>query len=208
MLDIKKEEPIFFKEIKKNILQTKVSSAWKENSVRNISHILREHILLDEQELLCCYCEKEIDESSEVSNIDHFKTRNLFPNLTLDYNNLVVSCNANKQCSSYKDKHVKSQKDYENIVNPVLENPNEYFDYLLTGEIFPRDNLRDSARKKAIFTIKIFQLNSTKQVNSRKEISRFLFHLKSDHTPTLNAVYNYIKDYKGFTSNIYEKIFT
>ena len=46
-------------------------------------------IRIEEQSLLCSYCEREIDADPNISNIDHFKKRDLFPNLTLDYNNLI-----------------------------------------------------------------------------------------------------------------------
>lgn len=204
----KKEIPDFFTSAKKKVKTPLVSSAWNDTNIRNISFELREHILLQEQELLCCYCETEIDSSSENSNIDHFKTRNLFPRLTLEYDNLLISCNTRYQCSSFKDDNIKHKSDYDKIINPATEDPDFYFDYLLTGEIFPKSNLDAKSKEKAIFTIEIFQLNNTRLVNKRKQVARSLSYLKQQYNqPKLSSLYIHFPDFKSFIKNIYPKIF-
>ena len=204
----KKEIPEFFISAKKNVKIPLVSSAWNDTNIRNISFKLREHILLQEQELLCCYCETEIDSSSDTSNIDHFKTRHLFPRLTLEYDNLLISCNTRYQCSSFKDDKIKYKSDYDNIINPVIEDPDYYFDYLLTGDIFPKSNIDAKSKEKAIFTIAIFQLNNTRLVHKRKEVARSLSYLQQQYNqPKLSTLYNHFPDFKSFVKNIYSKIF-
>jgi len=176
MFKITKNEPDFFIKAKLKVKRPKISSAWSDNEIENIRSKLREHILLEEQKLLCAYCEKEIDDNSKNSNIDHFKLKagHLFPEKTLDYTNLLVSCNTKGRCSDYKDKHVKSKDDYENIVNPITENPDDFFDYLVTGRIVAIDN-----NPKAVFTIDIFQLEQPSLVRQRKEIADSLEHIKN-----------------------------
>ena len=100
MYQISKNEPNYFTQAKSNISLPRVSSAWEDVNISDIRGQLRKDILVEEQNLLCAYCEKEIDDSSKKSNIDHFKTRNLFPEETLNYNNLLVSCNTHNRCSS------------------------------------------------------------------------------------------------------------
>jgi len=73
-----KSEPIFFIKAKN----------WGD--IQEIRFKLREDIL-QEQKSMCAYCEKFISANKEKSNIDHFKTRNLFPNLVFDYENLFIS---------------------------------------------------------------------------------------------------------------------
>lgn len=54
--------------------------------------ILKEHILKEEQNYLCCYCEDKI--AMDNTHIEHVKPKHLdIENLTFDYNNLLVSCN-------------------------------------------------------------------------------------------------------------------
>ena len=100
MFKIDKNEPKYFFEAKSKVKLAKEKSAWEDKNIRYISQKLRADILLEEQSLLCAYCEREIEEDRNSSNIDHFKTRNLFPEETLNYHNLLVSCNSKgKSCS-------------------------------------------------------------------------------------------------------------
>jgi len=90
---------------------------------------------------------------------------------------LLISCNTRHQYSSFKD---------DKIINPVTKDPDFYFDYLLTGEIFPKSNIDAKSKEKAIFSIEIFQLNNQ---------------------PTLSTLYINFPDFKSFVKNIYSKIF-
>jgi len=202
-----KTEPSYFQKARAKIKHPSISSAWKESYISAIRASLREDILSKEQENLCCYCEIKINASRENSNIDHFKTRNLFPDLTLNYKNLFVSCNTNGQCSSYKDSHIKNKIEYDSIINPLIDIPENFFDYLLTGDIFPKENISHSDREKAEFTIQIFQLNCRRLVEIRKIISISLINLKkSGYSHTLEDVFESFPDYKSFVKNIYPKI--
>ena len=85
MLQVNKSEPNYFTTAKSKVKLPKTKGAWEDENITKIRSQLRTEILLEEQNLLCIYCEKEIDESPKNSNIDHFKTRNLFP----DYHNFI-----------------------------------------------------------------------------------------------------------------------
>ncbi|SFV51078.1 conserved hypothetical protein [hydrothermal vent metagenome] len=152
-------------------------------------------MLLEEQSLLCAYCEKEIDADSKNSNIDHFKTRNLFPELSLEYSNLLVSCNTKERCSNFKDTHIKTRKEYENIVNPTIENPNDFFDYLPTGEIIAKNH-------KGQFTIDIFNLKDKSLNECRLEVAESLKYIDL----SLDEIYDIFPDYHSFIENIYPKL--
>jgi len=171
MFKIVKSEPSFFKSAKAKIKKPKVSSAWNSSEIEGIRLKLREHILLEEQNLLCAYCEKQLDSSPKNSNIDHFRLKagHLFPEKTLNYDNLLVSCNTSSRCSRHKDKHIKSKNDYDNIVNPITENPDDFFGYLITGKIIAINNT-----SKAEFTIKIFQLGQASLNRQRQDIAKTL----------------------------------
>ncbi len=195
MRQIVKSEPSYFTSAKKMVKLPKVKDAWSDENIEKIRYRLRADILLEEQNLLCAYCEKEIDDNAKNSNIDHFKTRNLFPELTLEYSNLLVSCNTKGRCSDFKDKHVKAREEYENIVNPILENPNDFFDYLLTGEIIAKN-------EKAQFTIDIFNLQDKSLIQCRLQVVKALEGLDLN----LEEICSVFADYHSFIENIYPKL--
>ncbi len=199
MFQIIKIEPSYFSKAKSKVKLPKIASAWEDDNIRAISQELRRDILLKEQNLLCAYCEKEIDESRESSNTDHFKTRNLFPEETLNYHNLLISCNSKgKSCSSSKDSQkssLKQKDDYANIVNPTIENPDDFFDYLTTGEVIPKND-------KAGYTIRLFRLDDKSLTESRKEISKALKYIDL----SLDEILNIFPDYPSFIKNIYPKL--
>ena len=203
MFKITKSEPDFFKKAKSKVKIAKISSAWSDKKIENIRPQLRAYILREEQNLLCAFCEKVIDDNPKNSNIDHFRLKagHLFPEKTLDYNNLLVSCNTHGRCSNYKDKHIKKKNDYENIVNPIVENPDNFFDYLLTGEIVSIDK-----NVKAEFTIDIFQLGR-KQDESLSRQRRELAEAIKYANLSLDEIYDIFgNEFCSFIKIIYPKI--
>lgn len=195
MRQITKEEPAYFSKAKSKVKLPKVKSAWEDENISAIRERLRADMLLDEQGLLCAYCQKEIDEHRSNSNIDHFKTRNLFPEETLNYNNLLVSCNTFGRCSHLKDNTIKYKDEYENIVNPTMENPNVFFDYLITGEIVAKN-------EKGQFTIDIFNLQDKSLIECREQIAKALVLVDL----SVEEVYAVFPDYHAFIENIYPKL--
>ena len=85
-----------------------------------IKQVLKQY-LLEEQENSCCpYCEIEIN--LENSQIEHIKPKNKFPKLLAEYDNLLACCLESKRCGNSK-----ANKWYELFINPVIENPEDYF---------------------------------------------------------------------------------
>ncbi len=196
----KSNPPDYFENAKRNISRPLESHAWKDRHIDLIRKELREYIVSKEQFSLCAYCEKWVDGTSKKSNIDHFKTRHLFPKLTLDYNNLLVSCNSFGRCSNYKDKNI-GQADYNKIINPVLYNPNDFFDYLMTGEIYPKPNLSPSDKERAESTLELFQLNHRGLTEERKKISMQLEILRGQIT--IEEISKCLLGYKSFIEYIF-----
>jgi len=168
MQTIIKNEPDFFKSAIKKVKQPKISKAWEDENIKKIKSELREHII-KEQQNLCAYCEIKLEHLDRLS-IDHFQKRDIFPELTLEYNNLFVSCVSDNRCENYKDKLSLTKEDYNKIIHPVFENPEDYFEYDLGGKIIPKENLDKFAYEKAKFTIETFNLNDRKLVEDRKKI--------------------------------------
>ena len=203
MFQITKKEPLFFRKAKNKVKLPKVKGAWEDTNISAIRKKLRGDILLEEQNSLCAYCEREIDDDRLNSNIDHFKTRNLFPEETLNYNNLLVSCNSRgKCCSSSKDSQksiLKVREDYKNIVNPCIDNPEDYFDYLLTGEIVSKTDC-----VKSNFTIDVFKLGKTageSLAQQRKKIADTL--VKIDNLESgIDDLFKLLEDKTNVIDNI------
>ena len=96
----------------------------------------------------------------------------------------------------------KSKDDYDNIVNPIIDNPDDFFDYLITGRIVAIDK-----NPKAEFTIDIFKLGRNKDdplSRQRKEIADSLEHIKN---LSLDEVYDIFgNEFYSFIKAIYPKI--
>ncbi len=194
MFKIEKEEPSYFQKTKAKVKKPKESKAWEE--IGEIRAKLRADILLEEQSLLCAYCEKEIDDLPENSNIDHFKTRDRFPEETLNYNNLLVSCNSKFHCSHTKDNFGLKREDYVKIVNPVLENPENFFEYSWAGDILIREDLNLQDFEKAEFTIQIFKLDSKSLTEERKKIANALSFSMKYEFPDFQSMTKYLLNWE------------
>ena len=199
MFKIEKDEPSLFT----NAIKKTKTNQWNDEEINNIRRKLREYILKAEQNYLCVYCEKKITSHPKESNIDHFKKKEsqFFPKDIFDYNNLFVSCNTHNRCSSYKDNNKNGliKSDYTNIINPILENPDEYFIYLTTGEII----LKDKENKKAEFTKEIFQLNQMSLIRNRMKLTVVILQLKKNGM-SFEDVFSSFSEYKSFVKYVYE----
>jgi len=196
MRQITKREPTYFMQAKRIVALPNVNGAWSDVSISAIRERLRKDMLCDEQASQCAYCGKEIDADPGSSNIDHFKTRNLFPEMTLEYSNLLVSCNTQDRCSNFKDTHIRSRDEYDNIVNPSIENPNDFLEYLPTGEIVARNT-------KGQGTINIFNLNHVSLTQCRLQIMRTLEGIPN---LSLDEIKDELCEYHCFIEDVYPKL--
>ncbi|MCK4663185.1 MAG: TIGR02646 family protein [Bacteroidales bacterium] len=191
MKKINKNTPPFLsKFIKKN-----KPKDWKELTPETKTE-LGEYIL-KEQRNQCAYCECYIKQYKSNFHIDHFKTRNLFPQLTFDYNNLFLSCTSKDNCASYKDKSHLQKKDFDKLIHPAFDNPEDSFSYLASGAIYPK-NPNDV---KAIFTIEKFNLQSKKLVHRRRTIA---IKLSNNHYKSIDSeiIIKEFKEYESFIKYI------
>ena len=168
----KKDEPEFFSEFKRK----KNPKHWDIlNKLENL-HIkpeLKSYMLKNEQKIgdksYCPYCEMILSfEDSDLKedkkcHIEHIKPKSKFGNLTFDYRNFLTSCSDKNTCGQSKGNK------WDNLfINPVEENPEEYFSYnMRTGKIIPKkENGLDY--EKAVKTIEILNLNENKLCEYRK----------------------------------------
>lgn len=90
--------------------------------------------LIAEQGDICCYCMKRI--SLGNSHIEHFRPKALFPQIDLDYQNLLASCNGDGTVSF--DGHCGHKKEdwwEDNLVSPTEPEIEEMFRYSVDGNI-------------------------------------------------------------------------
>jgi len=209
MVQITKNEPTFFIDAKKKVKSSHfISSAWYElgKDEKGFKTKLREYILLEEQNMLCAYCEQEIESDETSSNTDHFKKRDCCARETLEYNNLLVSCKNEFHCENIKDKFKFTHcSEFDKIVNPVIENPDNFFDYGIDGDILVKEGLNETDKKRAEFTIIVFALDNSSLKKERAKIGDSLnFYHSYDYG--IDDILSEINSHPSFIKNIYRKI--
>lgn len=152
-----------------------------DNSSTTWSDFYKEHkeihersrgvILTDEQEQLCGYTEIYINDLTGC-HIDHYKKRNIFPELTFEWNNLIAATNDDAFGAKYKDnKYGIQSNDYDDIFNPVTDNVENYFYYTTWGEVTPKTAISEVDNQKAKKTIEVFNLNHPSLKDRRKNLT-------------------------------------
>jgi len=115
--------------------------------------------LLEEQYSICCYCMKQIE--IDKSHIEHIKPQSKFPSETLNYYNLLVSCNGiqdlNENCG-----HRKSDwYDANEFLTPLNSDCEKVFTYNIDGEM-------DATSRNGKVTITKLDLNSYFLIRARR----------------------------------------
>lgn len=174
MLKVQKTlEPKFYKDFKTKHI-SKINNWDDMNDHYEVKQELREYMLLEEQNFKCPYCESLIYDESE-GNIEHIRPKDKFKELYLDYNNFLTSCRSAYSCDNFK-----GSKWDENFINPVLEDPRDYFTYdLYSGEIIPKSDDK-MIKEKAEKTIEILNLNHNNLKNKRRNFIKMLSKLKRE----------------------------
>lgn len=183
MLNIKKiNEPEFLIDYKAN----KGNASYK-NMRGDMRKDLRHYIAYNEQckskRCYCGYCEREIVVNSDGANgshIEHIKPQSQYPDLDLEYKNLMVSCNAKESCGIKK-----GSRYFDGFVDPVDYNPTLKFTYdSLSGEIIPKTGIKNSNTDE-YKTLELLGLNNIRLTEARKRftvevMSLMRFMKKSD----------------------------
>ncbi|MEH2308130.1 retron system putative HNH endonuclease [Nostoc sp.] len=97
--------------------------------------------LLQEQGFICCYCGRRIN--TDDSHLEHLKPRTTYPQLALEYTNILASCQKDTvpkeplHCGKEKDKW----HDEHLFVSPLDINCAEFFRYTDDGQVLATNNL-------------------------------------------------------------------
>ena len=100
--------------------------------------------LVEEQENLCCYCEKEITSVNKSSNIEHLKPKSLYHDEQTNFDNMLASCTIGDRCTSAK----KDWFNEELFVHPLMQNCSDYFIFLANGEISAQEEAGNETIKR------------------------------------------------------------
>lgn len=68
---------------------------------------------------------------------------------------------------------MNSLEDNQKLINPSMEDPHDYFEYVANGDIVPKSGLHRFQKERADFTIKAFNLNGS-LTNQRREVLRMI----------------------------------
>lgn len=142
------------------------------------------------QKNICCYCECELNGKNE--HIEHFFERNDFIDKIYLYENMLLSCDGDKNivnnydnnihnklnisCGNYKSASYHNQEkiNYKLLLNPSKTNTSLLFNYY-DGYISPKKNISNKEQQQVKFTIKRLNLDSekmnTRRLNKIKEIN-------------------------------------
>lgn len=133
-------------------VQQELTNQFKANHKKTVwSKPYIKKALLEMSHQKCCYCECQIGLSGVDMHVDHFKPKSLYPNLVMEWSNLLPAC---PDCNRSKLDHDTLK---EPIVNPTEENPQTYF-YLKDYRYRCKDI---SAESKAKLTIGVLALNDS-----------------------------------------------
>ncbi|WP_204103507.1 MULTISPECIES: retron system putative HNH endonuclease [Spirulina sp. CCY15215] len=129
--------------------------------------------LLQEQGYICCYCCGRI--TLERSHIEHLKAQVDYPELALDYQNMLASCGSVKRFPEYCGNH---KGDRELPITPLQYRCEEYFEFLKDGRIRSRKtNLKqeeETEKTEAEKTIEILNLNHPEIQDGRVEVFEWI----------------------------------
>ena len=144
---------------------------------------------MKEQGYICCYCERRLND--EYSHIEHFNPQSNDPSATLDYINMLCSCQ--NQLKKGKPRHCGHSKgnwfDEDLLISPLDLDCEERFVYTADGKIQPANEFDNAAT----MTIEKLKLDIEKLNDSRKKaIEPFLDEHLSD-SEFLEFVNGYLK---------------
>ena len=149
---------------------------------------------------ICWYCERQCFADSVLGeqspSTDHFRPISRFPHLAYEWTNWVFSC---RRCNDEKADKWPVDGFVDPCASEVSERPEQYFTYdWLTGEVLPREELSESARRKARDTIRDLNLNRRDMVELRFEwVYQFFVDLFDENTVPVSARELFIRTFAG-----------
>ena len=149
---IKDDAPAFWTDFLKHNKNVRIyDDLEKSDDGKEVRQKIRIH-MISQQKFICCYCCGEINEDD--SHNEHIRPRDKKQDLSLDYNNMLVSCNTSNQCGKLKGGYY-SENDF---VSPLDEDVEEQFKYSTDGEII---GLKKGVEEKIINETSKYYVSNT-----------------------------------------------
>lgn len=122
----------------------------------------------------CSYCERRLEHGIEI---EHIKPKDLYPDLELRWDNLLIAC---RNCNAIKGRQDINLEEY---FWPHLDNTAKAFDYSTSGIIRVASNITNEHRKIAEKTIKLVGLDRTPSLdtvnNPEERDNRWRFRMQA-----------------------------
>lgn len=136
-------------------------STWKRaNPNRRYEHttgIVKQairHACIDEQFGLCAYCCKPITPNSDSSHNEHVEAQHIAPNRTVDFGNIVASCETRGQCG-------KAHGNQSLPLTPLMDECETEFKFKYSGKI-------EGKTPRANTSIDVLKLNNQALKEARR----------------------------------------
>ena len=165
------EKPDFLTAEKENELIRAYSES--KGSVWN-KRLIKEK-LLESSYGKCAYCECKLDEESKYMEIDHFKCKDIYPDMVVNWENLVPSC---KRCNGVKSNHDVVEKP---IINPYENTPSDHME-IYNMRFQPKD---DVGRE----TINVLSLNDHERAICPR--AKLVFYIDREISEMLDLIREY-----------------
>ncbi len=165
----KQSSPVDFERYKRKRNASYKDLSEPKNS--EVKKVLRKS-LLEEQGYICCYCGKRIE--IEGSTIEHLKCRINYPQLQLDYQNLMCSCDGGRSKRSknlpYPAHCDASKGGQELLISPFDLECESLFKFDEEGHIYGMDERAEKA-------IDVLNLDNPELDHCRKSAIRSLQYI-------------------------------
>ena len=125
----------------------------------------------------CAYCQDSLTE--ETQHIEHFRPRKTHRSLTFSWENLLLSCNRNHSCGSFKDRGLVSYNP-AHIIDPCVESFNAFLLYDIDGSVAPKPDLKYEELARADKTIQVLNLRETSLALARASVVKAYIPMLSD----------------------------
>lgn len=129
----------------------------------DIRRIIRQHAL-EEQFYLCAYCCQRIQDIDDCHN-EHVEAQNLNPGRTLDFSNIVASCNTPNQCGdAHKSQHLP--------LTPLMAECETELRFKISGRVEGLTNRASDAIQ--VLNLGDHEKNNRALIEKRKQLSNAL----------------------------------
>ncbi len=144
----------------------------------------------------CSYCECSIGKSGREVHVDHFKPKKQYPDLVMEWENLLPAC---AHCNKKKSDHDTGKNP---IINPAEDNPKEYL-YFKNYRYHSRSLVKED---KGMTTLDVLDLNnSTEKVIDRYEIGNQIQEGLKDLYDEIDEQRDLLKSNTRMCNRVYRK---